>query len=677
VTQSRPPESGGQDAVPSFLDDFFAESEEHLALVREKVLQLERFSGKSGAPRTLIEDLFRSFHTLKGLAAMVGYGECEELAHAMESYLKFLRQPGAVHDAGATSTLVLGVKALEKALAQRQSNRPATDVSPVLAKLSKLAAGKEMAPPTAGERLPVSPDATVTLKEDERRVLQAALRAGAKPWRLRFKPSKALAERGVTVASIRERLQALGDIVSATPQVQPGSGVVFDFVVAVKNPERTTFADWEPDGVTATAYDVVNTAAPDDANANANAILVPARIVRVDLSRLDDLMQRVGELVVTRWRWVTQMAKLEPYLPEARWRELEEISGVLERQLRDLREDVMRVRLVPVGELFGRMPFVVRDLSNETGKRVRLDISGQDIEVDKMVLDRIMEPVLHIVRNSVVHGFETPAERESHGKPAEGTLRLAAATSGEHVVITIQDDGLGIDRDRIRQKAAAVGLPVTDERLTDEALLSILCAPGFSTKDEADRGAGRGVGMAVVRGTVSELGGTLALHSEEGQGTRFVIHLPVTVSILESFVVTAGDQTLAVPLASVSEIISVEPDHLSVLENNHLLPYRTGVIPLRPLSTLFSQKHQYSSRQRALVVTTPEGDIGLVVDQVLGQREIVVTPLSDPLIRVSGVAGATQTGEGHVMLIIDAVRAAEELAPERLAATASSRRGHA
>src|SRR5688572_28141469 len=265
-------------------------------------------------------------------------------------------------------------------------------------------------------------------------------------------------------------------------------------------------------------------------------------------------------------RLADSLQRVEPHVPAADWRAIQDHATGIERQLRELREGVMRVRLVPVGEIFRRMPFVVRDLARDTGRKVQVAVSGQDTEIDKFLVERMMDPVLHLVRNAVSHGIESVDERIAAGKPPEGTLRLSASASGEIVTIEISDDGRGVDVARVVSRAAQAGLPVPAGAPDEATLLELLSSPGFSTRDESDRVSGRGFGMAVVRTTVQELGGVMRMDSEPGAGTRFSIDLPLTLAITDALLARVGPQTFAVPQAAVREVIEIESTAIRSLE---------------------------------------------------------------------------------------------------------------
>jgi two-component system chemotaxis sensor kinase CheA len=265
----------------------------------------------------------------------------------------------------------------------------------------------------------------------------------------------------------------------------------------------------------------------------------------------------------------------------------------------------------------------------------------------------MMDPLLHLVRNAFSHGLEPAAERALQGKPVEGLIRLRAFTSAEMVVIEVEDDGRGIDRERIIERAHLAGLMTEGARIDDEALLDLICSPGFSTREEADMASGRGIGMSVVKNTVLGLGGTFTLDSEVGRGTRFTIQLPVTLAIADALIVTAGGQIFAIPQSAVREVMEVEPQSVKTFENNEVIHYRGGVLPVLRLARSFGLDEKFNRVFHAFVVGQGLGAAGIAVDRILGQREIVVRAINDPLIQVPGVTGATELGDGRVVLILD------------------------
>jgi two-component system, chemotaxis family, sensor kinase CheA len=628
-----------------FMEDYFAEAEEHIISVRRSLLALEAAVGFD-LPPSILEDLFRSFHSLKGISAMVELRAAELVAHSMESCLRAVIKGELTLTNVNFELLVDGAKALESVILAHRAGTPLPDVAPFLDQLEDFRRGAVgSAAQGAGPQQAASAEAASPT---------------ARTWKATFTPSAELVARGVKVDTIRSRLMQIGQVLSVAPRVISSGGIAFEFVVETEDAEQ--LAAWREDGLTheplapgATANLEIHDTdqRPVQRQPVEPAVTAVTNFVRVDLARLDELMRLVGDMVVTRARLEDTLQRVERHVPFHEWRALQEHNSGIERQLRDLREGVMRVRLVPIGEIFRRMPFVVRDLARDSGKRVRLDLVGQATEIDKFLIERMMDPVLHLVRNAISHAIETPESRVAAGKSSEGVIRLSASTAGESVVLEVADDGRGIDVDAVVERARAGGIALPDGPIDSRGVLEILCASGFSTRDEADRGSGRGVGMAVVRNTVQELGGTLAMETQIGRGTTFRVTLPLTLAITDAIIAHVGDHTFAVPQSSIREVIEVDAAALRRMEGNELYIYRGGTLPMVRLAELFSIAVDVSPRLHAIVLGAGPAAVGLLVDRIGGQREIVVKTITDPLIRVDGVTGATELGDGRLVLILD------------------------
>jgi two-component system chemotaxis sensor kinase CheA len=638
--------SGRDEHDPAALfPDYLAECEEHLTSAGRVLLDLEADPGR--LDRAQLDGLFRNFHTVKGLSGMVGLSEAERLANSLEGYLGAIRKGRVALSPEGVDVLVEGVKSLEQVIAARAGGLPVPGVEVLIGRVASLLPPDVLASPSAADPQPLPPESPT----DPYARANASVREGAGVWQVRFSPSLALTERGVTVNTVRERLRAAGEIVHAQPTVVPGA-VTFTFLVVGRTADFPS--QFRDEGLTVERYEPPPAVVSDPttpAPARRIASLTPANLVRVDLGRLDELMRTVGELVITRARLDNGLGRVAPSVPAAELRELRETSLAMERQLRDLREGVMRVRLVPVRDVFARMRFVVRDLAREAGQEVDLHLTGEETEVDKFVVERLADPLLHLIRNAVSHGLEPPAERVAAGKPQRGRIDLRAAAVGGAIVIEVEDDGRGIDPEQVYALARAAGLVASDAPPDPAGVLDLLCSPGFSTRDDTDRGSGRGVGMDVVARAVEDLGGTLTLSTRAGRGTRFTARLPLTLAIADALIVTVAGQTYAVPQTAVREVVEVEPGSPTVLENNELLPHRGGVLPLLRLSDVFGL-----GRPTGLFVALVVGDaaaVAVAVDRVLGLREVVVRPLADPLVQVPGVSGATELGDGRAVLILD------------------------
>ena len=646
--------TGGGAFFDQFIEDYFSECDEHLATARRVLLTLE--SALAGAqPAPPLHDLFRSLHTLKGLSGMVGDSCAERVAHALEDTLRNTeRDTGNTSDPALLDALFAGVDAIERCVTAHRAGKPAPNVEGLLHSLARGTGGR---PVDAASR---EPEATS---------MPADVPATGVVHHFEFQPSAALSARGVGVDVVRARLRALGTLIDVKPRVVPG-GVAFDFWVGVPpgvQPDESWAADGIRWSIAEESATLGTTDVPSDvprepertdgasgaSGAVPDALMTSASVVRVDLGRLDDVMRLVGDLVVTRSRLDDVVREAGTMDPSVLLDVLGEVNAAMERQLRHLREGVTRIRLVPIGEVFERLRFAARDAIRESGKRVRLVFHGQSTEIDKVVVDRMLEPLLHLVRNAVSHGIEQPSERTAAGKPAEGTLTLRATASGDRIHIVVEDDGAGIDMAAVAQRARARGLLAHDAPLTEEHLLDVLCAPGFSTRDEADRTSGRGVGMDVVRAAVLALAGELSVESVPGRGTCFDIELPLTLMILDALLVDIGGQQMAVPQPSLREIVQVEVSSIISFENNDVVRYRDGVLPIVHLSRLFGFPATHAASCYLLVVGSEAAPIGLRVDRLVGLREIVVHPVADPLVAMPGVAGATDLGNGRVSLILD------------------------
>ncbi|MFO7029611.1 chemotaxis protein CheA [Limnospira fusiformis CCALA 023] len=709
-----------------FLDDYFAECEEHLAVVRRELLALESCMNQPQIEGSILNELFRSFHSIKGLSAMVGVREAEKLAHQMESYLRSLRDGQISLKPEGFDALMSGTQILERAIGAYRTKEDPPDIDEIISQL------EACNPPVVAAK---TLTAAITpfemkLKPEEKKRLEALVSEGKQIWHFVFTPSTELSKQGIGVNAIREQLQAIGELIYVSPRLNANQKILFDFILATQEAEnhdlgselkyltgepyqipspvseansgssnlkvepprepeapataeapgeveaigtvvnRTESERKESEERTETApapAEVLETSEAETSNnispaKSTSPLISGSNLVRVDLPKLDELMRMVGELVITRARLEENLKNLPPSFPAARRRTLQEINLTLERQLRDLRQGVMQVRLVPIAEIFARMQFVVRDLMRLTGKQVALEISGAETEIDKFVVERMMDPLLHLVRNAVSHGIELTEERLKAGKSAMGAIALRASTAGEMVIIEIEDDGQGVDISRVLKRAKQQGLlsdSVSENNDPDnydsQTILDLLCSSGFSTKEEADLASGRGVGMAIVKNTVQELGGCVKFTTKKGKGSHFIIDLPLTLAITDALIVEVSGQTFAIPESSIQEVLSIEHKGIIRLEDQEIISYRGHVFPLRYLARLFNcvVTTDESEKLTIVVIGNSVNSTGLVVNRILGIREIVVRPLTDPFLQSPGIAGATELGDGRVVLILD------------------------
>jgi len=624
-----------------FLDDYFAEAEEHLRSLRRNILDLEdSLSTDRKFKKNTLDELFRSFHTLKGISAMAGVSAAEAMAHSMESYLRLLREDQAQLSEDGLSALIRGTQKIAEIVAARRENG-------------------EIPPITDETRLL---DLMVSLGGSSGRPAESSEFTEG-PWRsprylFTFVSAPELAERNVNVNTVRERLQEIGTIIKSSPTVRGDGKVAFEFIVET-NADESEFEQWTEDGIEydlAEAENVLEDEVVYDVSPAGTArggLSGPSSVVRVELSRLDGLMVMLGDLVVCRSKLEELLRQIGDGVPSELRSSLDETNRSIERQLRSLRDGVMRTRMSPIGEVFERLEFAVRELARDSGKKVRLDIAGENTEIDKMLVEKVVDPLLHLVRNAVSHGIEPAAERVAKNKPEYGTIRLNATTIGETIVLEVADDGAGIDVRRVRSRAKEKGISLPSGDLDESTLMEVLSTPGFSTREEADKASGRGVGMDVVRRAVDELQGTIRLETRAGTGSVFKIQLPLTLAIAEALIVSVGDERFAVPQAGVNEVIEIEKASVRRLENNEIVDHRGAALPLIRLSRLFRLPDGQRDIFHAFVVGEGKQAVGIAVDRVIGQAEIVIRALSDSLTQVSGISGATELGDGRIVLILD------------------------
>jgi two-component system chemotaxis sensor kinase CheA len=632
-----------------FIEDYYAECAEHLSTIRRVLLVWEEQGDRAPYAEETAE-LNRSLHTVKGLSGMVGYGDTEKIAHLLEEWVRGAMKAGEPVASTALSGLFEGAKLLDASLEAHRNGAAAPSTESFEARVDALRKPSTSAT-SFGAQQPAKGSPLARAIEENARLVE-----------FNFTPTKDLAARGVTVESVRARLSQIGAIVQALPRMLDGGGVAFDFVVAMTpgaDPSEELAADGINIRVIETPVPVAAATPSHTEAAPAAARLSSSSVVRVELARLDDLMRLVGDLVITRGRVDDGISALEQRSAAAA--SLSDANALMERQLRDLREAIMRVRMVPIAEVFDRMRYGAREVARESGKQVRIETSGEHTEVDKLVVDRMLEPMLHLVRNAVGHGIETPAEREARGKNVVGVLEMRASTAGERIRIEIEDDGAGIDFTSVQRRAVSLGLIEPDTAVDAKNSLDLISAPGFSTRDDADLTSGRGVGMAVVRQRVRELGGTLTVASERGKGTRFEIQLPLTLMIVDAVMFRMDGHLMAAPQPGLLEVLQVEHSAIAPFENNEVVQYREGILPLFRLRSLFGMPPLKSDREtnHVLVIGSEANPIGIVVDRIVGQREIVVRSLRDPLVDVPGISGATELSDGTVALILDTTQLSE------------------
>jgi two-component system chemotaxis sensor kinase CheA len=622
---------------------FVSESREHLQSCNQLLLAWEH-DPEATAP---VDGLFRAVHSLKGMAATMGFTPLAELAHRAENLLDSVRSGKLAVKPEHFELLFRSVDELEDGVARATTGKGLRAEAASLVKALDAAvkigekpgespkAGKAGRAGKAGESGAKAEKAQRPVARDERPSLDVKITVR----------SDALL-RGARALLALRKAEALGAVSRVTPQVGELEREDFDGKLAFRI--RTGAAPSEVDAVIRSAGDIAGVAidlASDEQAVDANAL----RQIRIDLARLDALMKLAGELVVARNRLV-ELAR------ESSDPELGQVGERISRLVGAVQAEVLEARLTPVREVFDRFPRVVRDLARDLGRQVRLEVEGGDIELDRAVLDEVADPLVHLVRNAIDHGIEAPRDRVKAGKAAEGRLRLSASRERNSVAIRVADDGRGIDRSKILAKAKAEGLvDAGAEVLADDQLLRILSRSGFSTAAVVSGVSGRGVGVDVVMTRIRQLGGAVELVTEAGQGTAFVLRVPLTLAIVRSLLVRVGAERYVVPLNYVSETIEFSATPVTALGDREALVIREQPVPTVHLHKLLgSDGATTSGRRPVLVVQVGERRTALVVDELLGQQEIVVEPFDAPRGMPGWFSGATILADGTPALILDA-----------------------
>jgi two-component system chemotaxis sensor kinase CheA len=619
--------------VSKYAAIFLAESREHLSSCNNLLLTWERDPAATDA----VGGLFRSIHTIKGMAATMGFTGVAELAHRMESLLDAVRQAHLTVDEGTFQLLFRAVDALGQGVEQAAAGRePALDLV--------LAAALEAATGGAPVSVPVS---TPGEGQPPRRRASDAPRG--RSVQVVIRPDAVM--RGARAILAVRRAEVLGLVSAVRPSLVQLEREEFDGQVGFRIESRAT--DEELTAAIRTAGEVQHVRFEEPAPVDVDGA-GRHRQIRVDLRRLDRLMKQVGELVVAKNRLgVMAAAGDDPSLAE--------VSDRIARLVSGMQAEVIASRMTPVGEVFERFPRLVRDLARDLGKRIRCDLEGEEIELDRSILDEIGDPLLHLIRNAADHGIEAPDVRVRAGKPPEGRILLAATRERNSVTLRVSDDGRGIDRAAIAAKARREGVtdvvttPGESESVTDDVLLRVLARPGFSTAQAVSGVSGRGVGVDVAMTRVRQLGGTIEIRSEMGKGTTFLIRVPLTLAIVRALLADAGGERYAVPLAYVAETVEFDARAVTALRSREALVVREQVIPTVHLRDLVGSRGRAApTRRPTVILEVGERRTALVVDALLGQQDIVVAPFDAPRGMPPYVGGATILADGAPALVLDA-----------------------
>lgn len=672
------------ESIGKAVKDFLAEAEEILDQLSLDLVSLSDCADGGECSPDLVNSVFRGAHSLKGLAGMFGFTDIAELGHHLENLLDALRLGKVELDQSVVSTLFESTELLGTLV--RNAGEAVTEPVDLSGAMQHINDCLSKKPGGAGD----SPLAKLNLPErvlssmteyEEHRLLEN-VKKGRRIYSIHI--ALQLTSFDSDLMELTEQLKLVGEVISTLPSASGGLAGGIDFEILFGcDLESTELAPLiDRDNLELTEFGAGKTAAaapsapgrvtesgqepgqePAEEETHLPAPVEPgaisaksmSRTVRVDIGKLDLLMNIVGELVLSHSMIADVAGRMHRNGLLVPAQELVKAAKGLEKKLSELQKGVMEIRMIPVGQLFEKMSRIVRKISREQGKKVELKLFGADTELDKLIIEDISDPVMHIVRNSIDHGIETPEARLAAGKDEKGTITLSSYQKGNHVVIEVDDDGGGIDVSRVKKKALQLGMIGSLDEVSDREALDFIFRPGFSTADTVSEISGRGVGMDVVRTNIAALSGMIDLENYPGQGTRFIITLPITLAIIKALIITAAGRTYALPITSVLESIIVEQKEIMTVERKEVIQLREATLPLLRLSEFFQLKGAESSPESCYVVVVgvAEKRLGIVVDDLLGQQDIVIKSIGDTFAGFRGISGAADLGDQRTILVLD------------------------
>jgi two-component system chemotaxis sensor kinase CheA len=640
------------DEFQEILQDFLVESFELLEQLDQDLVELET----RPEDLELLNSIFRVAHTVKGASSFLNFDVLTHLTHHMEDVLNKARHGDLILTPAVMDVVLESIDLMKELLytIRDTSADAGVEVGDCVSKLDKVSGGSgevetpvSVAEPVV-EIAPVVEEVTISATEDEPDYENMA------PDEVEAEIERLLAERQNQDKAKREAKIAAGEAVPVPPPA-PIQNVP---VTPKQEPEKKPVPVTPTPAPTPRPRPVLES---DDAKAAAPAKRVAATVeqtIRVDVKRLDHLMNLIGELVLAKNRLIKINDDVEErYEGEEFLEELNQVVSIVSLVTTDLQIAVMKTRMLPIGKVFNKFPRMIRDLTRELNKKIELEIKGEDTELDKSIVEEIGDPLVHIIRNSCDHGVEIPADRIAKGKPETGTIKLEAYNEGNQIVIQIDDDGKGLDVDMLKNKCLEKGLITEKEAdsMSDSEAFALIFKPGFSTAASVTSVSGRGVGMDVVKTNIEKVNGIIDISSELGVGTTIKLKIPLTLAIIQALLVGVQEEYYAIPLASVMETVRISKDEIYTVEGRSVMRLREEVLSLVHIGDIFEVERILDSSEHAYVVVLGLGTskLGLIVDRLVGQEEIVIKSLGEFLRDIDGIAGATIRGDGGVTLIVD------------------------
>jgi two-component system chemotaxis sensor kinase CheA len=681
-------------------EEFFSEANELVEALSRNLLSLDARMKSGMEDPALINEAFRAVHTLKGLAGLFGAKRISTLSHRLEDVLDGLRLGKLPLTAEVLDLLFRAVEVYGAALgAERsRSDDPLTQVDDLMDRFARLGSAQP-AEQSPLARFDLDPAMLAVLTEYEEHRLRTCVAQRLLLYRVRVDFELATIDKALE--DIKTRAKVHGEVITYLPTGATTSvdTIELDLLLASASPFAVLEADLGGPNVNILAIPTKGPPAqsltpeprretvprasfeplqavprepslserPPDAPDHAAQLRAVAQTVRVDIRKLDALMNVVGELAIVKNALGRLAERIRAEGSRQLGSELHSIQRSFDRRLGEMQNGILEVRMVPLGQVFDRLARVVRQIGRETGKDIRLVITGAETEIDKLIVEELSDPLMHVIRNAIDHGIEIAEERVRVGKPLAGTIALNAFQKGNHVVIEVEDDGHGIDEAAIISRAVELGKVHLDEieQLARSEILNLVFLPGLSTRDEPGDYSGRGVGMDVVKTNISKLGGVIDLHSEAEIGTKLTITLPVTLAIVSALLVRIAGRPFAMPLTSVAEAITLDESQVRVVDGREVMTLRGVTLPICRLARVFGLSRLPGTieprRNYVVVATLGARRLGFAVDDLQGQQDIVIKPLGKSLTHVRGFSGATELGDQRVALVLDPAALIEEM----------------
>ena len=667
------------DVTAEELKVFLQETEEQIELMDSDIIRLER---EKEDPE-LLQEIFRAAHTIKGSSAMLGHKPMAELTHAMENLLDNLRNGELSITTEIIDALLHSLDALKVLKKEIASDKDSNlDILPVISRLKEVS--------KSGTAAPSAQIAAFTLSQPDRENIQAALVKEQSVYHLMVTVDKQSAWAAARCLQVLNELGRIGQVIRSAPSVREideekgGSDLELIFtsdvdadtvqgvVASIAEIGKVMVTRYHAEELASDGEESLSSLAGNTAKGMKNAaedqkaVTGTARpesqslqSVRIDVQVLDTLMNIVEELVIDRSR-IGRVGRLlaSRYGHDGLIHELTQTSDHIIKVINELQENIMKVRMVPIGIIFSRFPRLVRDLAQAQQKKVDFIVVGEETELDRSIIEQIRDPLIHLLRNAIDHGVELPEVRKMAGKTETAVVRLTARQEQEHIVITLEDDGGGIDGSRVKEAAVRKGCISAEiaASLSESEAIDLIFASGVSTAERTTEVSGRGVGMDIVRTNVDNLGGTVTLDTRVGKSTTFTIRLPLTVAIIQGLLVASGDAVYVVPLSAVMETLRVANSEVQTIAQCEVIRLRDAIIPLFRLETVLgmgTEKAEEADSKLVMVVKAGKHPVGLVVDALLERQEIVIKPLGSYLGDIAGIAGVTILGDGQAALILD------------------------